>query len=184
MYWLSPNFHYYKLISSAGNLLVHQSNLISYPTFSSLESLISPRAAWLGNVPIEDLARLREENANEQFRARLHSYMEDLGSAEQEDLERVSASVMRSLQSLLAEHDREAKRLADDLDRKLMHTLGTSVLTLGAAIYPWLNSWLSLAVLAPPLKAAYHLIEDSRERKTLSRSLIGVLAEAHSVSDK
>jgi hypothetical protein len=183
MYWLSPHFHYYRLISSAGNLMVHQSDLISNPTFSSLESLLNPKAAWLGNVPIRDLARLREENANEQFRARLHSYMDDLASAELQDLDSVSASVMRALESLLAEHDREAKRLADSLERKLTHTLAGSILTIAAAMYPWLESWLGLALLVPPIKAAYHLIEDTRERKALSRSLVGVLSEAHSGTD-
>lgn len=183
MYWLSPHFHYYRLISSVSNLMVHQNTQISNLTFSSLESLLNPKASWLGNVPIRDLARLREENANEQFRARLHSYMDDLASAELQDLDSVSASVMRALESLLAEHDREAKRLADSLERKLTHILASSILTTAVAMYPWLESWLSLAILAPPLNAAYNLIEDARERKALSKSLVGVLSEAHSGTD-
>ena len=183
MYWLSPHFYYYRLISSASNLVAQKTDLISNPTFSILESLLSPQVAWLGNVPIQELARLREENANEQFRARLHSYVDDFGSAELQDLETVSASVMRALGSLLMEHDREAKRLAEGLDRRLIKTLGTSVLTLAAAMYPWLQAWLGLAVLVPPLETAYHLFEHHREEKVLSRSLIGILSEAHSSPD-
>lgn len=180
MYWLAPHFHYYKLISSAANL----GELTGSSSLSTLQGLLSPRIAWLGNIPVPDLARLREEDANEKFRARLHSYLDELGSSNADNLEEVVSSIGRGLESLLSEHDREARLLAEALDRRLIHTLGASVLTTAVAMYPWLDAWLGLAILGPPLKAAYHLLEYAHGRSVLSRSLIGVLSEARARSNK
>ncbi len=182
LYWLSPHYHYYKLIAAAANSVVSESALMSSSTFASLESLIRPQTAWLGNIPIADLARLREENANEQFRQRLRSYTDELSRADLDDLDVVAAGVIRGLQSLLDEHDRQATHLAEELERKLAYIVPGSILTLAAALYPWLEPWVGLAVLGPPFKASYHLIEYVRQKRVLSRSLMGVLSEARSHS--
>jgi hypothetical protein len=178
LFWLSPNFHYYQLTSAASNSVLKQAGIVGQQTHSSLQSLLHPKVAWLGNISIEAIARLREENANETFRHRINSYVRDLNQAHTDDLDRVALDVMRGLQSLLDEHDREAKKILDDFERRLLLTLGSSVLTLAASLYPWLEPWIGLTIFAPMAKAGYDYVDFYRKEKLLSRSLLGVLSEA------
>ena len=179
LFWLSPHFYYFRLISQAGNDGLRESGLLRPSTQSSLQALLRPRVAWLGNVPVRDIARLREEGANEQFRSRLSTYLDELHEAALQDIDRVAASAMRGIQSLLDEHDREARRIAEEYGRKHWATVRTSILTAAVAMYSWLDPWLGLGLLVPVAQMATNVIGQLRAEKALSRSLTGVLAHAH-----
>jgi hypothetical protein len=178
LFWLPPHFYYFRLTSQAGNDTLRESGLLKTTTFSSLQALLHPRVAWLGNIPMREIARLRQEGSNEEFRRRLSTYVSELHEATLEDIDKVASSVMRGLQSLLDEHDREARRIAEEYGRKHWETLTLSILTLGVAMYPWLDPWLGLAVFAPLGKIAKNVIEQLRAEKAHSRSLTGVLSHA------
>jgi hypothetical protein len=178
LFWLSPHFHYFQLTSDAGNINLHQMGLINEKTYSILSSLLHPDASWLGNIPMRDLARLREENANDDFRLRLRTYTDELSRSEIADLDSIAHSVIRGIQSLINEHDRNAQKLIEEYERKHKRTLGEAALTLAASLCPWLEPWIGLTVLAPMLKASYDIIDQMREERILSRSLTGVLSEA------
>jgi hypothetical protein len=179
LFWLEPHFHYFRLCSEAGNDELREAGLLQSKTLSTVQSLLHPNLAWLGNVPIRDIARLREENQNEELRRRLSSYVEELSESQLEDLDRVAAEVTRGIASLLAEHDREAKRINEEYDKKHTATIGVSILTAGVAFYPWLAPLLSTsALLAPVGKATLDFYNKFRDRQTLSRSLTGVLSQA------
>jgi len=179
LFWLPAHFHYFRLCSQAGNGELEQTGLLKSQSVSLLQSLLHPNVAWLGNVPIDHLVRLREENRNEEFRRHLALYLEALSTTELDDLDRVSAEVMRGIASLLAEHAREATRIAEEYDKKHAVTIGLSVLTLGVMIYPWLAPLLGAApALAPAGKYAMDIYKEYNARKTLAHSLAGVLSEA------
>ena len=179
LFWLEPHFHYFRLCSEATNDELKDKGLLKPQTLSTLQSLLHPNLAWLGNVPIEDIARLRQENQNEELRRKLSSYLELLSNSELSDIDRVAAEVTRGIASLLVEHDKEAKRIDEDYRKKHATTIGISALTAGVAFYPWLAPLLGAsALLAPIGKASMDFYNQLQERRTLARSLTGVLSAA------
>jgi hypothetical protein len=161
-----------------GNDKLRETGLLQPSTHSVLQALLQPGVAWLGNIPISDIARLREEGCNEEFRRKLRVYVDELHGAALESVDGIAGSVMRGIRSLLDEHDRESRRIAEEYERKHIETLALSILTVGAAMYPWLDPWLGLAALAPLGKMTKDLIDQLRAEKTLARSLTGVLSYA------
>ena len=113
-----------------------------------------------------------------EFRARLRSFTQELSESELGDLDSVTNNVVRGIQSLISEHDRNAQKIIEEYERKYKRTLGATVLTLAASLYPWLEPWLGLTLLAPLLKASHDFLDQLREERALSRSLTGVLSEA------
>jgi hypothetical protein len=179
LFWLPQHFHYFRLISQAGNEELNESGLIKSKTLTSLQSLLHPNVAWLGDVPMKQLVRFRRENRNEDFRRRLSSYLNELSSAELGDIDRVAAEVTRGIASLLVQHDLEAKRIDEEYRRKHTTTLGLSLLTAGASMYTWLAPMLGLsAALAPMLKLGSDVYEEYYANQKLNRSLAGVLSQA------
>jgi hypothetical protein len=179
LFWLEPHFHYFRLCSEGGNNELKDKGLLNSQTLSTLQSLLHPNLAWLGNVPIKDIARLREENQNETFRRRLSSYVTELSESQLDDLDRVAAEVTRGIAALLAEHDKEAKRIDEEYDKKHVATIVGSTLTTAAAFYPWLAPLLgSAALLVPVGKAAIDFYNKFQDRQTLARSLTGTLSHA------
>ncbi len=184
LFWLPSQFHYFKLTSQVGNDSLRQTGLLNPSTHSALQALLAPSASWLGNVPIGDIARLREEGCNEEFRCRIRTYLDELDGAALTDIDNVVAGVMRGLHSLLEEHDRKAQRIAEQYVQKHAGTLGLSILTTCALMYPSLDPWLGLAPLAPLGKLAKDLIGEFFQNRTLARSLTGVLCEAKHRKDQ
>jgi len=181
LFWLDPHFHYFKLCSEAGNNSLKDEGLLNPKTLATLQSLLHPNLAWLGNVPIQDLARMREENQNEAFRRKLSSYIGELSESKLGNIDQVAAEVTRAIASLLAEHDKEAKQMNEEYDKKHMTTIPLSLLTAGVSFYPWLTPFIGAsAMLAPVGKAAFDFYNKSRDKRTLTRTLTGVLSVAHS----
>jgi hypothetical protein len=179
LFWLYQHFYYFRLVSQAGNEELKQSGLIKSKTLASLQSLLHPSVAWLGDVPIKQLVKLRQENKNEDFRRHLSTYLDQLSEAQLEDIDRVAAEVTRGIASLFAQHNQEAKRIEEEYRRKHTHTLGFTILTAGASMYPWIAPFLGLsAALAPMGKLAFDLYEEYFAHKKLNRSLAGVLSQA------
>ncbi|MDZ4158619.1 MAG: hypothetical protein U1B80_02420, partial [Anaerolineaceae bacterium] len=118
----------------------------------------------------------REEGCNEEFRGRLRVFVDELHGAALESVDGVASSVMRGIRSLLDEHGREARRIAEEYERKHIGTLAVSILTVGAAMYPWLGPWLGLTVLTPLGKLTVDLINQLRAEKALARSFTGILS--------
>jgi hypothetical protein len=177
LFCLQPNFHYFYLTSQVGNDQLRETGLLK-SNQSVLQSLLRPQIAWLGNIPIEEIARLRQEGCNEKFRFQLSMYTNELHNAAYEDISKVASDVMRGIQSLLDEHDREARQIAEEYERKHLETLGMSVLTAAVALFPGLDPWFGLSILAPFGKMARDIFEQVRDEKALSRSLTGVLSAA------
>ncbi len=180
LYCLSPNFYYYRLLSEASNTILKHAGIIGHQSHSTLQGLLDPKISWLGNIPIESIAKLREGNANADFRNRINTYVNELTNSQTDNLDRVTLDVMLGLRSLLDEHDREAKKISEELERNLLITLGGSVITFAASLYPWLEPWIGLTLLGPTAKAGLDIMGYIKEKKMLSKSLLGVLSEASS----
>jgi hypothetical protein len=99
------------------------------------------------------------------------------------DVDRVAVEVIRGIASLLAEHDKEARRINEEYDKKHEMTIAGSLLTVGVSFYTWLTPLLGTsATLASMGKAAFDFYNKFRDRRTLTRSLTGVLSEAKNSS--
>lgn len=178
LFSLPPNFHYFRLTSNAANNQLSNKGFLNQTDHSILQSLLSPKIAWLGNVPIKDLAKLREDGCNEEFRRQLFIYTTELHNSTYKDLDKVANDVIRGIQSLLDRHDREARRIDDEYFEKHLTTLGTSVLTLASSFLPSLDPLFGLTALAPIGKLAGDLWNQLKDETKLSKSLIGVLSQA------
>ncbi|MBN8656427.1 MAG: hypothetical protein J0M11_11865 [Anaerolineae bacterium] len=178
LFSLSPNFHYFLLTSNATNSQLSNKGFLNQTDQSVLQSLLSPKIAWLGNVPMKDLAKLREDGCNEEFRKQLFIYTNELHNSTYRDLDKVANDVIRGVQSLLDKHDREARQIESDYFEKHLTTLGTSVLTLASSFIPSLDPLFGLAALAPAGKLASDLWSQIKDETKLSKSLIGVLSQA------
>ena len=122
---------------------------------------------------------MRAENCNEVFRKKLVEYFNTLSNADFEQINSVAAEVGRAIMSLISEHDREARRIAEKYVRKNALTLGIAVLTLGVQFFPWLAPYLgNLLVCGVITKYAYDKLNQYRDNKLLGDSLFGVLSHA------
>lgn len=179
LFWLPVHFHYFRLTAQATNDGLRQGGLLKPETMASMRALLTPGLAWLGNIPIEHLARLREENRNEDFRRRLNRYVDDLSTADLDRIDEVAAEVVRGIASLLVEHETRARQIAEEYNRRHRSTLGLGILTLGVMLYPEASGYAgALPALAPLGKYVIDLINRASERRVVAQSLTGVLSAA------
>ena len=179
LFWLPAHCHYFRLCSRVSNSELNQLGFLEQKTLSVLQALQHPTNSWLGNIPIEEIATLRAENCNEVFRKKLVECFSTLSNANFEEINSVAAEVGRAIMSLISEHDREAKRIAEKYVRKNTLTLGIAVLTLGVQFFPWLAPYLgNLSACGVITKYAYDKLNQYRDSKLLGDSLFGVLSHA------
>jgi hypothetical protein len=184
LFWLPQHFHYFQLLSQRNNSNLQQAGLLKAETFVALQSLLSPNLAWLGNVPINELARLREENCNEEFRKKLASYINELSVDKIDEIYKASSEIARAISALLVEHEKKARQIAEQYEKKHVATLGMSILTIGAVLCPWLAPYLGASIsVAPVAKYAVDVINRAIDQKKLARSFTGILSHARSKSN-
>lgn len=181
LFWLPQHFHYFQLLSHGNNTKLQQSGLLNSDTFVALQSLLSPNLAWLGNIPINGLARLREENCNEDFRKKLASYVNELSVENIDEIDKVSLEVARAISALLVEHEKKARQIEEQYEKKHVDTLGMSILTIGAVLCPLLAPYLGASLsVAPITKYSVDVIKRAIDYRRLHRSFTGILSYAKS----
>jgi len=179
LFWLPAHYHYFRLCSRVGNSELNQLGFLEQKTLSILQALQHPTNAWLGNIPIKEIAALRADNCNEVFRKKLVEYFNVLSNAGFEEINSVAAEIGRALMSLMSEHDREAKRITEKYARKNILTLGMAGLTLGVLFFPSLAPYLgNLSACGVVTKYTCDKLNQYRDSKLLGDSLFGVLSHA------
>lgn len=179
MLCLHAHWHYYSLCASMFEGRLLKQEVLAPQTVNLLRSLNQPRFEWLGNVPVDALARLRLNNENEAFRRSLDEHTRILHEAAIDDLDRTAAEVGRGISSLLAEHQKESRRIQEKY--KLLHkqTLVGSWVTLAALMIPSLAPLITTAApLAIIGKYAWDKTNEIQEKRKAAHSLMGVLASA------
>jgi hypothetical protein len=139
----------------------------------------------LGNIDLPDLVRLRQENENEHFRRRLDEQLAAFHAAGVDDLDRVAGQMTGAIAALLAEHDAEARRIAERYKSKHIETNVLAWTTLAVSLFPALAPFAT-AVAPAALVAKYGLdkTRETGETRALGRSLLGVLARARRPVDR
>lgn len=175
-------WHYFVLCAEMTQGQLEQLELLQAETIKIIRSLQRPNFNWLGNIPIDVIAHLREQNENEEFRAKLSQFTSMLNESELDNLDRVTAEVGRGIASLLHEHKKKIQEIQDRYNRLHTQTAVSSWVTLGAAFVPWLTPLTSLSALGLTGKYANQKYNEYLDKKLLSNSLLGVLAKAKTES--
>lgn len=174
---LEVHWHYYRLCHKARSGALAEDGQLSDRTINIVESLLETDLAWLGNVSIEDAVRLRQDFANQEFRGKLHSYVSQLTESSPNELDNTVYEVSMAVQRLLNEHSREVRKIDEKYSKGRTKMLASLILSVGASYLPWLPAILPpIAATAALGKLATDEIERLTERRTIGRSLMGVLA--------
>lgn len=185
MLCLNAHWHYYTLCASMYQGRLLESNLLKPETVNTLRALSGHQVEWLGNIPIEILAKLREQNENEEFRKAIYSFTSQLNKCTIDDIDRVASEVGRGIASLLGEHKKRVQEISAKYSRLYGNTCVAAWVTLAATFLPVLAPFVPFVGLAPPLalagKYAWGKIDEREEKKELSHSLMGVLASAKEI---
>lgn len=179
MVCLPAHWHYYNLCAQLfeSNLMEHA--LLEQATVSALRALNEPQLKWLGDVPMDALVTLRENNENESFRSELLNYTQHLHSASLEDINRVATEVSRGLTSLLAKHQKRIAEIQSKYKKLHTQTALAGWVTLAVGLIPTLAPFVSATgPITIGLKYAHDKLNEGQERKQASKSLIGILATA------
>jgi hypothetical protein len=178
---LDQHAHYYKIVAAANNARLAKDGLLDPKTKALIEALSSQRLDWLGNISVETLKRLREDNENISFRKRLQDAVGRLHESLLTDIDKVAAEVCHEIAVAIAEHEKQQR----DIQAKYKHVHGqTAVMAVAAAgvtLFPALAPFLvNVAPFALLTKYGYDKVSESEEKQVLTKSLVGVLATAKS----
>ncbi|MFI5092084.1 MAG: hypothetical protein WCE50_12275 [Candidatus Acidiferrum sp.] len=156
-----------------------KNGLLEPKTIAGVRAINQPALDWLGNIGVDDLARLRSQNENEAFRKRLSTLTGQLNQASIGDLDKVTHEISKDLSALLSEHSKNVRLQAEEFQAKYKIAALGACLTLAAVLFPCLAPFgLPASAAAVGLGYAATKIDESAKRKQRAKSLLGVLAAA------
>jgi L-lactate utilization protein LutC len=175
------NWHYFQLLHDATK---PQTEASAARSTRAAAGLSDPAHRWLGNVPVADLVELRKRLENERFRERLSKYMSQVANADSSSMAQAATEVERGLAALVAEHQNDLRRIAEEYAQKHVGTAVSSWFTFVAS-FSILFPATAAAGLVPPSAAmalAAKYVSDKGAERTkraqLGSSLLGCLAAA------
>jgi hypothetical protein len=179
LFWHPTHYHYFHLCANATSSQLEYEKVIDRQTVTLLAALNTPPLAWLGNVSLTDLVRLRESNANEKLRNDLAVHIRALTETALDEVNRVGADIARGIASLLSQHSAEVEKLWHEYKKKLVLDSIGVVVTAGAALSPLLSGLVAaLGTSAAVGNFVRNLIQYGIDSRALSRSLMGILSSA------
>lgn len=170
--------HYYALCAQLFEARLTERQLLDKTTVAAIRGLNTPQLKWLSTVPVQSLVELRQANENEPFRRKLEEFIGCLHSASLEDLNLVVAQVGRGISSLLGEYRKTLREIDSKYSAKHAKTIAVLGAATAAALVPSLAPFLGAPALAGVVKYAHDKIDESRERRAVAKSMMGVLAMA------
>lgn len=174
---LEQHAHYFRLVSQASSALLGRLGVLNPKTTAMVNALGSRRLRWLGGIPIDTLVRLRLDNENAAFRNRLAAAVGRLHDSALADVNRVAAEVCHSIEEAIVEHEKEMRTLQKKYNRVHGQTAVLALAAAGAALIPALAPFLgSAAPLVLATKYGHDKVAELGEKRTLTQSLVGVLA--------
>lgn len=173
--------HYFRLISATNSARLAHLGLLDRRQQALIDGFGKERLRWLCRVPINALVELRMNNENAPFRKRMEAVVRTMHESAVEDADRVAAELSHELSSAIADHEREMHEIQSRYSGVHGQTAVGAWAALGATLIPSLAPFLGVvAPLAIALKYTWDKLEEGREKKVLSKSLMGVLASTKS----
>jgi hypothetical protein len=137
----------------------------------------SRRLRWLGGLPSDTLARLRQNNEHVGFRKRLRDALGRLHDSMLSNIDSVAAEICHELASAIADYEKQLRCVQAKYNRIHGQTAVLALAAAGAAFIPSLAPFLGTAApFALSAKYGRDKIEELAEKRGLTQSLIGVLA--------
>jgi len=171
--------YYFKLCVSANDDMLETQDAISPVTRATVNALSQRKFEWLSQRDMDALVAMRLNNENEHFREHLSKAASILNEADLSDLDRVASEVSKGIGTLLNQHTSEARRIEEKYKSKYRRLAASGWLSVGTLLVPHLAP---LIAAIPGLTFGGQYVkakmEELRERRELSRSLIGILASA------
>jgi hypothetical protein len=181
---MESHWHYYSMCAQASEERLKNLGLLDPVTMTSVRAINQPDLNWLGNVPIEDLARLRTDNVNAQFRKELQTLTSSLHESVVGDLDRVAREISKGIAALLADHNKHLREEAEEFQRKYKLQAIGACLTVAATFMPVLAPLVASATAAAiGLTYAGTKLDEHAKKRQQSKSLLGVLATSRSVDE-
>jgi hypothetical protein len=178
---LEQHAHYYKLISDTNSGRLERLGLLDPHTRALVDALGSRRLRWLGGLPSDTLARLREDNEQVGFRKRLRDALGRLHDSMLSNVDNVAAEICHELASAITDHEKQLRGVQSKYNRIHGQTAALALAAAGAALIPALAPFLGTAApFALAAKYGRDKIEELAEKRALTQSLVGVLAIAAS----
>lgn len=153
-------------------------------------ALLSQNLDWLGNVPLNDLIRLRKQGFLSELRTIIAINFSELSKVTLSNFDRVSQEVDYNLQIAFNRHQEQIKTLNQTLLKDLSISIPTLLISVGAVAQPlfgtMLPSWLPLAAAIGGGTSLKNIVSDTAkhfaERKKLAKSPIGILWNTRNLS--
>ncbi|HEX6096659.1 MAG TPA: hypothetical protein VF432_10070 [Thermoanaerobaculia bacterium] len=179
-----PNhWHYYRTLSAGVHSELSKSGLISSKTIALVQALQRERFRWLSDVTMDQLVSLRETSEFKDFRFTLDGCASALGEVQMSDVDRVGAEVAAALGALLDKHDAKARDLVEQFKTKHSKTAVMTGAAVAVTFLPALAGIISgVGAFGVLTRYIFDKIDERKEKAALTRSLIGVLANARNAS--
>lgn len=177
MLCIDSQWHYYQLCSNMFEGRLISAGLLKPATVNAIRALNQDNFEWLGNIPIDILVRLREQNENEDFRRRIDEFTSKLHDASVEDINRIASEVSRGIASLLSEHKNKVREIQRKYDIAHTYTVIGGIASFAPILLPSLAPFIEfIPPFALAIKYACDKTHELYEKRQLSRSMMGVLA--------
>ena len=179
-----PNhWHYYRTLSTGVHSELMKSGLISGKTVALVQALQQERFGWLSAITVDQLASLRETSEFRDFRSTLDSCASALGEVRLSEIDRVGAEVAAALGALLDKHELKSRHVVDQYQTKHRKTAVMAGAAVAVTFLPALASVISgVGAFGVLTRYLFDKIDERHEKAALTRSLIGVLANARNVT--
>lgn len=178
---LEQHAHYFNIVSRTGGARLENAHILNPETTALMGALNSRRLSWLGSISIEGIVELRVENEHTVFRKLLGDSVGRLQRSEFENIDRVTSEVCHEIASAILKHEKELRLVQDKYSRKHAATALVATMTLAAVIAPVLTPLLgSVLPLAAAGKYGIDKVSELAEKRRLTHSLVGFLAQAKS----
>lgn len=179
MLCIPGQWHYYTTCATAFEERLQKQGLLEAKTVANMRAINQPNLSWLGNIPMNDLVRLRAENQNEALRKKIGDLTNSLNESSLQDLNKVTNEVSKEISSLLCDHSKSIRDQAAESQTKYKIIALGACATLAAVVWPFLAPF-GIPVSAAAVAGGYAKtkIEELSKKKQSARSLLGILAAA------
>ena len=189
------HWHYFERCASAEARELVNAQVISRESFDVLRAIQDDSLTWLANIPVEGLADLRRNREHAELREQLKHFTTQLASAGPTDLSSVTREVRHGLEAMI---QLQQKAIAD-IERKYAPLrwkamAGAALGVAASASVSFLPALATVVGATAPVATAIlsagggavaytkELLGEAVEKRQARKSLLGMLAIAHSKS--
>lgn len=175
--------HYFNIITNMSRLRLNNVGIWDNKTAGIIGALSSNKLDYLSNIQDSQLIELRKTNENISFRKELRYLVNSLPETRIKDIAYVSSEVCSHIDSLVSKHEKQIQAINAKYQAKHKYSAliagGGLAVSFMPILTPFLGAALTFATAAAG-KYSMDKLEEINEKRTASKSLMGVLATAKS----